>query len=51
MHNTCNCHRFEKYGKEKSSFRAAKKGRNKSNPVNQNFTQLTKKKSRSLRRR
>jgi hypothetical protein len=28
MRNTCDCHRFEKDGKEKSSFRAAKKGRN-----------------------
>jgi hypothetical protein len=43
MHNTCDCHRFEKDGKKKSSFRAAKKGRYKSNPVNQNFAQLTNK--------
>jgi hypothetical protein len=42
-HNTRDCHRFEKDGKEKSSFRAAKKGGSKSNPVNQNFAQLTKK--------
>jgi hypothetical protein len=42
-HNTCDCCRFEKDGKEKSNFRAAKKGRKKSNPVNHNFTQLTKK--------
>jgi hypothetical protein len=40
-HNTHDCRRFEKDGKEKSSFRAAKKGGYKSNPVNQNFTQLT----------
>jgi hypothetical protein len=40
-HNTCDCCRFEKEGKEKSSFRAAKKGRYKSNPINQNFAQLT----------
>jgi hypothetical protein len=40
-HNTCDCCRFEKDGKEKSSFRAPKKGEYKSNPVNQNFTQLT----------
>jgi hypothetical protein len=40
-HNTCDCHRFEKDGKEKSSFHDAKKGRYKSNPVNQNFAQLT----------
>jgi hypothetical protein len=43
MHNTRDCRRFEKDGKEKSSFRATKKGRHKSNPVNQNFAQLTKK--------
>jgi hypothetical protein len=42
-HNTHNLPRFEKYGKEKSSFCAAKKGGYKSNPVNQNFSQLTKK--------
>jgi hypothetical protein len=33
-HNTSDCRRFEKDGKEKSSFCAAKKGRYKSNPVN-----------------
>ncbi len=43
MHNTHDCRRFEKDGKEKSSFRATKKGRYKSNPVNQNFAQLTNK--------
>ncbi len=43
MYNTRNCHRFEKDGKEKSSFCAAKKGGQKSNPVHQNFAQLTKK--------
>jgi hypothetical protein len=37
MHNTHNCRRFEKIRKEKSSFCAAKKGGQKSNPVNQNF--------------
>ncbi len=42
-HNTCDCCRFEKDGNEKSSFRAAKKGGYKSNPVNQNFAQLTNK--------
>jgi hypothetical protein len=42
-HMTCNCCRFEKEGTEKFSFRAAKKGRKKSYPVNQNFAQLTKK--------
>jgi hypothetical protein len=36
-HSTRDCHRFEKDGKEKSSFPAAKKGGYKSNPVNQNF--------------
>jgi hypothetical protein len=36
-------HRFEKDGKEKSSFRAAKKGGYNWNPVNQNFAQLTNK--------
>jgi hypothetical protein len=40
-HNTHDCCRFEKDGKEKSSFRVAKKGGYKSNPVNQNFAQLT----------
>ncbi len=43
MHNTHDCHRFEKDGKEKFDFRAAKKGGKKGNPVNHNFTQLTKK--------
>jgi hypothetical protein len=40
-HNTHDCHMFEKDGKEKSSFCAAKKGGYKSNPINQNFAQLT----------
>jgi hypothetical protein len=43
MHNTRECCRFEKDGKEKSDFRAAKKGGKKSSPVNHNFAQLTKK--------
>jgi hypothetical protein len=43
MHNTSECHRFEKDGKEKSSFRAAKKGGYNWNPVSQNFAQLTNK--------
>ncbi len=43
MRNTRDCCRFEKDGKEKSNFRAAKKGVQKGNPVNHNFTQLTKK--------
>ncbi len=42
-HNTRDCCRIEKDGKEKSSFRATKKDRKKGNPVNQNFAQLTKK--------
>ncbi len=43
MHNTRDCHRFEKDGKEKFSFHAAKKGGYNQNPVNQNFAQLTNK--------
>ncbi len=34
MHNTRDCHRFEKDGKENSNFCTAKKGGYKSNPVN-----------------
>ncbi len=40
---TRECHKYEKDGTEKSSFRAAKKGGNKNYPVNQNFAQLTEK--------
>jgi hypothetical protein len=43
MHKTRDCRRFEKDGKEKSNFHAAKKGGKKGNPVNHNFAQLTKK--------
>jgi hypothetical protein len=43
MHNTRDCCRFEKNGKEKSDFRTTKKGRKKGNPINHNFAQLTKK--------
>ncbi len=43
MHNTRDCRRYKKDGTEKSSFRAAKKGRKKNYPVNQNFAQLTEK--------
>ena len=43
MHNTCECHRFEKDGKEKSDFCTAKKGGKKNYPVNHNFAQLTEK--------
>jgi hypothetical protein len=49
-HNTCDCCRYEKDGKEKSDFCAAKKGGKKGDPVNHNFVQLPIK-SRSLRRR
>ncbi len=42
-HNTRDCCRFEKDRKEKSDFRATKKGGKKGNPVNHNFAQLTKK--------
>jgi hypothetical protein len=40
-HNTHECRRFEKDGKEKSDFCAAKKGSKKGNPVNHNSAQLT----------
>jgi hypothetical protein len=43
MHNTSDQCRFEKDGKEKSSFRATKKGGYNQSPVDQNFTQLTNK--------
>ncbi len=43
MHNTMDCHRFEKVGKEKSGFGATKKGDRKSNLVKQNFAQLSEK--------
>ncbi len=42
-HNTPDCCRFEKDGKEKSNFCTAKKGKKKANPVNQNFAQLNEK--------
>jgi hypothetical protein len=42
-HNTPDCCRFKKDGKEKADFCIAKKGRKNGNPVNQNFVQLTKK--------
>ncbi len=42
-HNTRECRRFKKDGKEKSDFCTAKKGGKKGNPVNHNFAQLTKK--------
>jgi hypothetical protein len=43
MHNTRDCRRFEKDGKENSDFQAAKKGGKEGNPVNHNFAQLTEK--------
>jgi hypothetical protein len=43
MHNTRDCHRFDKDGNKKSNFHAAKKGGQKGNLVNQNFAQLTNK--------
>jgi hypothetical protein len=43
MHNTRDCRKFEKDGKEKSDFRTAKEGSKKGNPVNHNFAQLTEK--------
>ena len=42
-HNTRDCRRFKKDGTEKSTFRAAKKGGKKPNPVKQSFAQLSKK--------
>jgi hypothetical protein len=42
-HNNCDCCRFKKDGKEKFNFCAIKKGGYKSNPVSQNFPQLTNK--------
>jgi hypothetical protein len=42
-HNTKDCHRYEKDGKERSDFHAAKKGGKKTNPVKQNFAQLSEK--------
>jgi hypothetical protein len=42
-HNTKDCCRYEKYGKEKSNFCATKKGGKKTNPIKQNFAQLSKK--------
>jgi hypothetical protein len=42
-HNTRECRRLDKQGKEKSDFRTAKKGGKKNYPVNHNFAQLTEK--------
>jgi hypothetical protein len=43
MHNTRDCRRFEKDGKEISNIRTFKKGSKKGNPVKSNFAQLTEK--------
>jgi hypothetical protein len=43
MHNTRECRRFEKDGKEKSDFRTAKKGDKKPYPIKHYFAQLTEK--------
>jgi hypothetical protein len=43
MHDSHDCHRFEKDGTGKSDFRAAKKSGKKSNPIKQSFAQLSKK--------
>jgi hypothetical protein len=43
MHNTRDCHWFERDGTEKSDFCTAKKGGKKPNPTKQSFTQLSKK--------
>ncbi len=42
-HNTRECCRFEKDGKEKSDFCTAKKGGKKNYPLKNNFTQFTEK--------
>jgi hypothetical protein len=42
-HNTHECRRFEKDGKEKANFRTTKKDGKKGNPVNHNFMQLAEK--------
>ncbi len=43
MHNTRECRRFEKDGKEKFNFCTTRKGCNKGNPIYHNFPQLTEK--------
>jgi hypothetical protein len=43
MHNTKDCRGYKKDRKEKSNFCATKKGGKKTNPVKQNFAQLSKK--------
>ncbi len=39
MHNTRDCHKYEKDGLEKADFHAAKKGGKKPNPLKQSFAQ------------
>jgi hypothetical protein len=43
MLNTKDCHKYDRDGKEKANFRAAKKRKKKPNPARQNFTQLSEK--------
>jgi hypothetical protein len=43
LHNTRDCHKYEKDGLEKTDFRVAKKGRKKPNSARQNFMHLSKK--------
>ena len=43
MHNTRECRKFEKDGKEKSDFCTTKKGSKKNYSVKNNFAQLTEK--------
>jgi hypothetical protein len=42
-HNTKDCCKYDRVGKEKADFRASKKGRKIPNLARQNFTQLSKK--------
>jgi hypothetical protein len=43
MHNTRECRKYEKDGSEKADFRAAKKGRQKSNLAKNSFVQMSEK--------
>ncbi len=43
MHNTQDCHRYNKNRNKKSDFRATKKGAKKPNPTKQYFSQLCEK--------
>jgi hypothetical protein len=43
MHNTKDCHRYEKDRTVKANFGAAKKAGKKSNPTKQSFARLSKK--------